>query len=82
MCVALVRPGQTAFLSAARRREGTEVCYSMKDSTAVGLRGGDDGRLVPRSGRHSCRPRPSHVWSSMLTGTGWGGGAWGRGCSE
>lgn len=48
MCVALARPEQTAFLSAARRREGGSVCYSVKDGTAVGLRGGGDRRLVPR----------------------------------
>lgn len=82
MCVALVTPEQTAFLSAARRREGALVCYSVKDGTAVGLRGGDDRCLVPRWGIHSCRPRPSQVWSVMLTGMGQGGRVWGRGYSE
>lgn len=32
MCVALVRPEQTAFLSAAGRKEGVAVCYPVKDS--------------------------------------------------
>lgn len=39
MCVALGRPEQTAFLSAAGRKESAAVCHSEKDSASVGLRG-------------------------------------------
>lgn len=40
MCVALVRPEQTAFLSAAGRKESVVVCYRVKDRVSVGLGAG------------------------------------------
>lgn len=39
MCVASVRPEQTAFLSEAGRKESAVMGYSVKDSASVGLRG-------------------------------------------
>lgn len=71
-----MRPGQTAFLSAARRREGTEVCYSVKDSTAVGLRGGDDGRTPgPKMGKTQlqAKAKPCVVIDTHWNRMGWQG---------